>query len=368
MSLESLKKQINKSIGKDTAILGNEFRLKTPVICSTGSMALDLVLGCGGLPEGRILEYYGPPSGGKTTLSIISMIEAQKNGGNVAFVDVENTFDRLWFEQLGRDSEKLILIKPESGAETFNVIEKLISSNEIDFIVVDSVSAMATTAEIEADYDDAVMAQLARLMSFGLKKINNVMLNSKNKCCVLFINQIRSGIGPFSSPEVRGGGKSLDFYASIILSVRRKDVIGDKEDPDGFITKIDVKKNKCGRPFRSVNTNLYLGKNNKFGIDKDEEIIDIAMSQNIVQRCKKDGDGYIPDEKGKSYKFNDYVALGKKNFIEAMLNDTDLFNLIKEEVNKSFIDNIIPEEGSFDAKVNEEMNELSKNVREKRNK
>lgn len=204
MNLEDLKKSINKTHGKDTAVVANEFRLKIPVICSTGSGALDLVIGCGGVPENRIIEYYGPPSGGKTTLSLISAIEAQQLGKNVAFLDVENTFDRQWFERLGGNSDKLLLIKPSSGSETFAILETLIKSGIIDIAVVDSVSAMGTTSEIEASYDDAMMAQLARLMSFGLKKINNVMLTRKDsKCTIIFINQVRSGVGPFSSPEVR---------------------------------------------------------------------------------------------------------------------------------------------------------------------
>jgi recombination protein RecA len=365
MSLKELKTKINKEQGKDTATIGNEYRLKTPVICSTGSKAVDLVLGCGGLPEGRILEYYGPPSGGKTTLAIISMVEAQKKGGNVAFLDVENTFDRLWFENLGGDPEKLILAKPKSGSDTFEIIETLVASKEIDFIVVDSVSAMATSAEIDADYDDAVMAQLARLMSFGLKKINSLMLNIRSKCSVLFINQTRSGIGPFAPPEVRGGGKSLDFYASIIIAVRRKEVIGLKDDPEGFITKIEVKKNKCGRPFRVVETNLYIGKEGKFGIDTDEEIVDIAMSQDIIQRCKKDkdedgGDIYVKDDKGKSYKFGDVIIAGKKKFIEKMLEDINLFNHVKKDVEQFFIDQDIPEKGSYNDMINKEISEQDK--------
>lgn len=373
MSLEKLRNSINKSHGKETAVVGNEYRLKIPIICSTGSLALDYVLGCNGLPEGRIIEYYGPPSGGKTTLSIISIVEAQKKGGNVAFLDIEGTFDRLWFENLGGNSEKLLYVSPGSGAQAFEVTEELIKSKEIDFIVIDSVSAMATSAEIDAGYDDVTMAQLARLMSSGLKKINNVIVTTKSKCSVLYINQTRKGIGPFSSPEVRGGGLALDFYASIILAIRRKDVIGDKEDPDGFITKIDVKKNKCGRPFRVVNTNLYLGKNGKFGINKDEEIVDVALSQNVIQRCKKDKDEdgndiYAVNDKGKSYKFEDTVVMGKKRFVENMLEDRELFEKIKNKVKDAFIEKDIPEEGSYNDKINQEIVEQDKKEEIKREK
>ncbi len=379
MSLKDLTKKINKKQGKDTAVIASTYRLKIPIICSTGSRAVDLVLGCGGLPENRIIEYYGPPSGGKTTLAIISMVEAQKKGSNVAFLDVENSFDRQWFESLGGDSDKLILIKPKSGSETFEIIQTLIQSKEIDFIVTDSVSAMATSAEIEAEYDDATMAQLARLMSSGLKKLNNIMLKFNGKCTVLFINQVRSGIGPFAPAEVRGGGKALDFYASIIFAIRRQEVLGDKEDPEGFITKIDVKKNKCGRPFRVVTTNLYIGKDGKFGIDTDEEIVDIAMSQNIIQRCKqskdeddkpiKDNDGnivYIEDDKGKSYKFGDTVIAGKKKFVQAMLDDDVLFNTIKKAVDDAFIDLDTPEEGSYNDKMIKEIGEQEVKEKTKR--
>lgn len=374
MSLDKLVGEINKKQGKGVAIVGNEYRLKTPVICSTGSLALDMGLGCQGLPEGRILEYYGPPSGGKSTLSIISMIEAQKKGSNVAYLDLENTFDRQWFENLGGDSEKLIYITPESGSQTFTIAETLIKSKEIDFIVIDSVSAMATSSEIEADYDDAMMAQLARLMSMGLKKLNNVMLTTKCKTSVLFINQVRSGIGPFAPPEVRGGGKSLDFYASIIVSVRRKEVIGDKNNPDGFITKLEVKKNKCGRPFQIVETNLYIGKDGKFGIDKNEEVIDVAMSQGIIQRCKKDKDEdgneiYVQSDTGKSYKFNDIVVAGKQKFIDYIMQEEKIFEQIKKEIENIFLVQDTPEPGSFNDKVNEEIAEQEnkeKNKREKR--
>jgi len=346
-------KEIEKKYGKGKLITGTEYRLNTPIIASTGSFALDIALGCGGIPEGRMLEYYGQPSGGKSTLSLISMVEVQKKGFKTAIVDLEKTFDRQWFENMGGNSELLLYTRPSSGAEALDIIEMLVKSNEVSLIVVDSVSAMLTSAEKEADYAEATMAQLARLLSSGLKKLNDAVGNSK--CSVIWINQTRSGIGMYSPPVVTTGGNALKFYTSIRLMVSRGDVIGEADDPDGFLTKVKVEKNKCGPPKRIVVTNLYIGKNGKYGIDKDEEVIDVALFKGLIKRVKKEGDGYIESETGKSYQYRDYVVMGKQNFINSLLENKEIFEAIKNEITQIFVEQDIPEEGSYNDEVNQEI-------------
>jgi len=362
--MSDLLKQINKKYGEGKAMIGTEYRLHTPIIASSGSFALDIALGCGGLPQGRILEYYGQPSGGKTTLSIISGIECQKKGYKIAFVDLEGTFDRFWFENLGGNSEKLIYTKPDSGGEALDIIDMLIKSDEVSLIIVDSVSAMMTNAEKEAGFDEAQMAQLARLLSSGLKKINNAIGNSK--CSLIMINQTRAGIGTYGSPMVTTGGNALKFYASIRLNVNRGDVIGDKENPEGFMTKIEVKKNKCGPPFRKIITNLYIGTNGKFGINKDEEVVDVALFKNIIKRVKREGTEYVESETGKSYKYNDLVVMGKDNFINSLLENRSIFDQLKAEIQKIFVQEDVPEEGSFNEEVNQEIMEQAQIEKPKR--
>lgn len=387
--------EINKKYGKGKAIIGTEYRLHTPIIASTGSLALDIAIACGGLPEGRLFEYFGKESGGKTTLSIISMIEVQKKGYNVAFIDAEKTFDRSWFEKLGGDSSKLIYIKPDKGDEVFDICEMLVNSNieavkkfnekkitqeelnkEVFLIVIDSVSAMMTNAEKEAAYSDSTMAQLARLMSSGLKKLNNAVGNSR--CSIIFINQIRSGIGTYTSPIQTTGGNALKFYTSIRLYINKGEVIGEEDNPAGFLTKIDVKKNKCGPPLRKVITNLYIGTDGRYGINKEEEVIDIALFKNIIKRVKKDKDEngneiWIESDSGKSYKYKEFVAIGKQNFINTLLQNKEKFEELKQEIFKIFVEQDVPEEGSYNEAVNEEILEQEieeeiKKVRKERKK
>ena len=347
MSLNDLMKDIQKKHGKDSIIKGNEFRLKTPIISSTGSYALDIALGCGGLPEGRILEYFGQPSGGKSTLAQISAIEVQKVGGIAAYIDMEGTFDRQWFNNLGGDSGKLLISSPDTGAQALDIVETMVKSNEVNFVVVDSVSAMLTQAELESDYEDQHMAQLARLMSGGLKKLNIYV--KKSKCTVLYINQTRQGIGMFVSPVQTSGGNALKFYASIRLSVNRGESIGEKENPNGFITKIKVEKNKCGPPHRKVLTNLYIGAGGKYGIDTKQEVIDLAIEKGIVN---KGGAWYKYEINGEEIKWQ-----GKEKTIEYLTSNDEIYNEIKSKIEQRYIDDDVPEPGSYNELVNQEIAE-----------
>jgi recombination protein RecA len=283
--LNKLFSEADKKFGKG-ALTFADVVPEVQVIASTGSFLLDIALECGGNPEGRILEYYGGPSGGKTSLSLLSAVEVQKMGKTAAFLDIEGTFNKNWAKKLGLDLSKLLYWQPnagDSGDTAFEVMDLMINMG-VSFIVLDSVSALVTAAEIKGEYGDAHMGQLARLMSGGLKKINNSI--AKKPCTIVFINQIRKEIAIFGAYDTTSGGKALEFYSSIRLNVKRKEVIGTENDPDGFKTEIRIVKNKVGKPFKKITTNLYLGKktikNGYCGIDKIEEILDTAINLKIL--------------------------------------------------------------------------------------
>lgn len=282
-----------------------------------------------------------------TSISLLMLAQVQKVGYNAAFIDVENSFDPDWASNLGVDLDKLIIAQPDSGDEVFELIEMMILSGDIKFIVIDSVSAMATKAEIEGDYGDAHISQLARLMSSGLKKLNTTMKGKD--VTVSFINQIRMKIGGYGNPETTSGGNALKFYSSVRFEVRRREVIGDKEDPDGFVTKIKLAKNKCGPPFRKVEVNMYIGKNGKYGVDNDEEIIDVGMISGVIRKYKKDKETgeLIEDEKGSWYKYKDVELYGRQKFIDEINSREDYLESLKKEVTVIFNKKNEPVEGSF---------------------
>jgi len=342
--MNDLMAEATKRYGKGALVKGNTVAEHLPIICSTGSFKLDLAIGCGGLPEGRIMEMYGPPSGGKTSIAIHCMREAQKAKPNkyVAFVDVENSFSREWAEGIGVNSDKLIFAQPFSGDEVFEMVDMMVQNEEISLIVIDSVSAMATKAELEGDYGDAHVGQLARLMSQGLKKLNATM-TLHPLCSVIFINQIRMKIGGYGNPETTSGGESLKFYAAIRFEVRRKEVIGDKENPIGFVTTIKNVKNKVGPPFRKVETELYIGPD-RFGIDNFAEIIDLATENGIVN---KSGKWYNIPGRDEKEKFD-----GRDNFVVFLKENPTLFNTINAQVSKTVLMKDSPVKGSWIDEMN----------------
>lgn len=278
-ALEAALSQIERAFGKGSIMkLGKDEAVEAEVI-STGSLGLDLALGIGGLPRGRIIEVYGPESSGKTTLALQVIAEAQKAGGTCAFVDAEHALDPAYAKKLGVNVDELLISQPDAGEQALEITDTLVRSGAIDVLVVDSVAALVPRAELEGEMGDSHMGLHARLMSQALRKLTSTI--SKSGTLVIFINQIRMKIGVmFGNPETTTGGNALKFYASVRLDIRRIGSIKDKETVTGNQTKVKVVKNKMAPPFRVVEFDIMYGE----GISKMGELIDLGVAANVVEK------------------------------------------------------------------------------------
>jgi recombination protein RecA len=312
--------QIERQFGKGSIMKMGDFaeRMHMDVI-PTGSIALDLALGVGGLPRGRVVEIYGPESSGKTTLALHVIAEAQKLGGTAAFVDVEHALDPTYAKGLGVDLDSLLVSQPDTGEQALDIAEMLVRSNAVDVVVVDSVAALVTKAELEGDMGDTHVGLQARLMSQALRKLTAAI--SRSKCVMIFINQLREKVGVmFGSPETTSGGRALKFYASVRLDVRKLEQIKIGTDVVGSRTRVKVVKNKVAPPFRQAEFDITYGR----GISKMGSVLDVALERNIVAKS------------GSWYTYGDVrVGQGRENAKAYLEEHSDLASEIEIKIREA---------------------------------
>jgi len=317
-ALERAVSQIERQFGKGAIMrLGKDIKLDVPVI-STGSLSLDLALGVGGVPRGRVIEIFGPESSGKTTLTLHIVANAQKNGGTAAFIDVEHALDPEYAKRLGVDLDKLLVNQPDTGEQALEIAELLTRSNAVDVIVIDSVAALVPKAEIEGEMGDTHVALQARLMSQALRKLTSVI--SKSQTCIIFINQIREKIGVmFGNPETTPGGRALKFYASVRLDIRRIGDIKDAVQSIGNRVRVKVAKNKVAPPFRKAEFDIMFN----HGISKAGDIIDLGTENQIVEKS------------GTWFSYGDIrLGQGRENAKQFIMQKPELLQEIEQAIRK----------------------------------
>lgn len=321
--LKSAMAQLEKKFGEGTVMFMGENRHMNIECISTGSLMLDLALGIGGLPRGRIIEIYGTESSGKTTISLQAVAEAQKAGGMAAFIDVEHALDPVYARKLGVDVDNLLVSQPDTGEQALEIIETLVRSGAIDIIVLDSVAAMTTKAEIDGDMGDAHVGVQARLMSQAMRKLTAVISNTNT--VAIFINQIREKIGVmYGNPETTPGGRALKFYSSVRIEVRRGEPIKDGGEIIGNRTKCKVVKNKVAPPFKTAEFDILYGQ----GVSKMGEIVDTAVEFEIVKKS------------GSWFSYNDMkIGQGRDKVLDYLKNNADICAEIEGKIREEFAKN-----------------------------
>lgn len=319
-ALEEALLQIEKQYGKG-AIMKLGERVNAPIdVIPTGCLTLDIALGIGGIPRGRVIEIYGPESSGKTTVSLHIIAEAQKLGGTAAFIDAEHALDPTYAEKLGVETSELLISQPDNGEQALNICETLVKSGSVDIVVVDSVAALTPKAEIDGEMGDNHVGLQARMMSQALRKLTGII--NKSNTTVIFINQLREKVGVmFGSPETTTGGKALKFYSSIRLDVRKKDTIKDGSDIVGNRTVVKVVKNKLAPPFKTAEFDIVYGQ----GVSQSGCVVDLALNSDIIQKS------------GSWFSYNDEkIAQGKENVKSFLENNKELYDEIFEKVKKAY--------------------------------
>jgi len=329
-ALQSTLKQIEKRFGAGAIMrLGDRPHQKVDVI-SSGSLALDLALGIGGIPRGRVTEIYGPESGGKTTLALHIVAQAQKAGGVAAFVDAEHALDPTYARQLGVNVDDLLLSQPDTGEQALEIVELLVRSGAVDVIVVDSVAALVPRAEIEGEMGDSHVGLQARLMSQALRKLTGVL--SKSNTAAIFINQIREKVGVmYGNPEVTTGGRALKFYSSVRLDVRRRgQPIKKGDQPIANVVRVKVTKNKLAPPFREAELELYFGR----GIDPVADLVTVAVNQDVVKKS------------GSWFSYGDIrLGQGKEKAADYLRGNPEMIDEIRQKI----MDKVLGEESVTEA-------------------
>ena len=319
-ALELALSQIEKQFGKGAVMKLGEFKTTDVEAISTGALSLDVALGIGGIPRGRIIEIYGPESSGKTTLALHMIAECQKSGGEAAFIDAEHALDPVYAKHLGVDIDNLIVSQPDTGEQALEIAEALIRSSAIDLVVVDSVAALVPKAEIDGEMGDTHVGLQARLMSQALRKLAGVL--NRSNASLVFINQLREKVGVmFGSPETTPGGRALKFYASVRLDIRKIEAIKQDSEIVGNKVRVKVVKNKVAPPFRETEFDIIYGK----GISKSGNILDLAVNLDIIEKA------------GAWFSYNgERIGQGRENAKKYIENNTELMQELDQKVRKNF--------------------------------
>ena len=337
-ALEAAMSQIEKQFGKGSVMKLGEFKAMEIEAIPTGALSLDMALGIGGVPRGRIIEVFGPESSGKTTLALHVVAEAQKMGGEAAFIDAEHALDPVYAKKLGVDIDNLIVSQPDTGEQALEITESLIRSGALDVIVVDSVAALVPKAEIDGDMGDSHMGLQARLMSQALRKLAGAI--NKTKTVLIFINQLREKIGVmFGNPETTTGGRALKFYASVRLDIRKIENIKQDGEVKGNRVRVKVIKNKVAPPFREAEFDIVYGE----GISKAGNILDMAVNMDIIEKS------------GSWFSYNgDRIGQGRENVKKFLKENPDILDDVEKKVRANF-------EKAFQDSLGEELSEVDEN-------